>query len=68
MRLVMSKAVFNLPLGSAYDINDNYEISVWGKNLTDEEYTLSIIPFAGSGFAVFAPPTTYGVTLNARFE
>jgi len=52
----------------AYDINDNYEISVWGKNLTDEEYTLSIIPFAGSGFAVFAPPTTYGVTLNARFD
>ena len=52
----------------AYDFNDNYELSLWGKNLDDSEYTVSRIPFIGSGFSVFAPPTTWGVTLNARFD
>jgi iron complex outermembrane receptor protein len=39
---------------------------VWGKNLTDETYPMHIIPFLGNGFAIFAPPRTYGVTVSWR--
>jgi iron complex outermembrane receptor protein len=41
----------------------NIEFAVWGKNLTDEEYPLHIIPFLGNGFSIFAPPRTYGVSV-----
>jgi iron complex outermembrane receptor protein len=41
----------------------NLEFSVWGKNLTDEEYPTHIIPFLGNGFSIFAPPRTYGVSV-----
>ena len=42
----------------------NIEFSVWGKNLTDEEYPMHIIPFLGNGFSIFAPPRTYGVSVS----
>jgi iron complex outermembrane receptor protein len=41
----------------------NLEFSLWGKNLTDEEYPTHIIPFLGNGFSIFAPPRTYGVSV-----
>ncbi len=44
----------------------NLEFAVWGKNLTDETYPMHIIPFLGNGFAIFAPPRTYGVTVSWR--
>ncbi|MCM2312189.1 MAG: TonB-dependent receptor [Steroidobacteraceae bacterium] len=42
----------------------NLEFSLWGKNLTDETYPTHIIPFLGNGFAIFAPPRTYGVSAS----
>jgi len=49
---------------AAYQLEGrNLEFSVWGKNLTDEEYPLHIIPFLGNGFSIFAPPRTYGVAV-----
>jgi len=42
----------------------NIEFSLWGKNLTDEEYPTHIIPFLGNGFSIFAPPRTYGVAVS----
>jgi iron complex outermembrane receptor protein len=46
----------------------NLEFAVWGKNLTDEQYPLHVIPFLGNGFSIFAPPRTFGVSVawNSR--
>ena len=50
---------------AAYSLTDSgLEFAVWGKNLTDEEYPMHIIPFLGNGFSIFAPPRTYGVSVS----
>jgi iron complex outermembrane recepter protein len=49
--------------------NDNWNISVWGKNLKDEAYASvasNPIKFTGSTAYFLAPPRTYGVT--ARYD
>lgn len=50
--------------------NDNWNVSVWGKNLTDDEYaTQTTATFAFSGMDAFflAPPRTYGATVRYDF-
>jgi iron complex outermembrane receptor protein len=50
--------------------NDNWNISVWGKNLTDDEYaTQTASPFLISGMDAYflAAPLTYGATLRYDF-
>ena len=50
--------------------NNNWNISVWGKNLTDDEYvSLGAETFSFSGMDAFflAPPRTYGATLRYDF-
>jgi iron complex outermembrane receptor protein len=50
--------------------NDNWNISVWGKNLTDDEYaTQTVITqlFSGQDSYFLAPPRTYGATLRYDF-
>ncbi|PLW82448.1 hypothetical protein CWI75_11865 [Kineobactrum sediminis] len=50
--------------------NDNWNISVWGKNLTDEEYaaqTLVTFPLTGMDAYFLVPPRTYGATLRYDF-
>lgn len=49
--------------------NTELSISLWGKNLTNEDYLLSGIDFGSLGFGVvtFAEPRTWGVDLVARF-
>jgi iron complex outermembrane receptor protein len=42
------------------------KLSVWGKNLLDEEYTTSGIPFPGWGVDYYGDPRTYGI--DATFE
>lgn len=54
----------NLKLGWR---NDQWDFSVWGKNLTDDEYasrTTVRFPFSGMDAFFLAPPRTYGVTLR----
>jgi iron complex outermembrane recepter protein len=49
--------------------NDNWNFSVWGKNLKDEAYAsvaTNPIKFTGSTAYFLAPPRTYGVT--ARYD
>jgi len=58
---------FNATLGWR---NDNWNISVWGKNLTDEEYavqTLTPYPITDMDAYFLAPPRTYGATLRYDF-
>jgi iron complex outermembrane receptor protein len=50
--------------------NDNWNISVWGKNLTDDEYaTQTASPFLISGMDAYflAAPRTYGATVRYDF-
>ena len=50
--------------------NDNWNVSIWGKNLTDDEYaTQTVSPFLISGMDAYflAPPRTYGATLRYDF-
>jgi iron complex outermembrane receptor protein len=50
--------------------NDNWNISVWGKNLTDDEYAAQTVitqGFSGQTSYFLAPPRTYGATLRYDF-
>ena len=47
--------------------SDNWNISVWGKNLSDDEYaslTTNTFVFTGMDAFFLAPPRTYGATLR----
>jgi len=51
--------------------NDNWNLSVWGKNLTDDGYaglTSQIQRFSGSRAYYLTPPRTYGATLRYDFH
>ena len=51
--------------------NDRWAISVWGKNLGDEEYavqTLTPYPVTDTDAYFLTPPRTYGVTLRYDFD
>lgn len=44
-------------------------LSVWGKNLTDEEYVIYRVPLTGVGAVrVFGASRTYGIDLNNEFQ
>lgn len=45
-------------------IADNFGLSFWGKNLTDERTRTFQSLFLGANFAAFNPPRTYGATLR----
>jgi iron complex outermembrane receptor protein len=50
--------------------NDNWNVSLWGKNLTDEEYAAqTLVPYPISNMDAYflAPPKTYGATLRYDF-
>ena len=50
--------------------NDNWNLSVWGKNLTDDEYasqTATAFLISGMDAYFLAPPLTYGATLRYDF-
>jgi iron complex outermembrane receptor protein len=50
--------------------NDHWNLSVWGKNLTDDEYasqTTVTQRFSGQDSYFLAPPRTYGATLRYDF-
>lgn len=47
--------------------NANWDISLWGRNLTDETYPVHIIKNLDIAFSVFAPPRTFGAQFRMRF-
>ncbi len=50
--------------------NENWNISVWGKNLTDDEYaglTAATFPVTTMNAYFLVPPRTYGATLRYDF-
>ena len=50
--------------------NNHWDLSVWGKNLTDDEYaslTANTFIFTGMDAFFLSPPRTYGATLRYDF-
>jgi iron complex outermembrane receptor protein len=50
--------------------NDSWNVSVWSKNLTDDDYasqTVVTLPFTGMDAYFLSPPRTYGATLRYDF-
>ncbi|QIG53357.1 TonB-dependent receptor [Altererythrobacter sp. BO-6] len=48
----------------------DWDVSVWGKNITNERYVtqgVNQLPF-GMGFRVYGAPRTYGLTLTKHFD
>lgn len=41
-----------------------WDVSIWGKNLTDEEYPVHLPNFGVGTWYIFGPPRTFGVTFN----
>ena len=51
-----------------YDSADGrWNLSVWGKNLTDQLYRTHQVIFQGADLAIFAPPRTVGATLRWNY-
>ncbi|MBL8555451.1 MAG: TonB-dependent receptor [Phenylobacterium sp.] len=44
-----------------------YSVEIWGKNLSNELKITTISDVTGDGYALYAPPRTYGVTLSVRY-
>ena len=44
-----------------------WSVSVWGKNLTDEDVRANVIEFLGGDMSLYAPPRTYGVDVSYAF-
>lgn len=69
-RSYSSIPAYNLMDGSViYSVDDSLSLTLWGKNLTDEEYLVHSFPFDGFKTApsVSGLPRTYGVTVNKSF-
>lgn len=45
-----------------------WDVSFWGKNLTDEEYPIHYPNFGIGTWYIFNPPMTAGVTVNWRYQ
>jgi iron complex outermembrane receptor protein len=54
----------------SYRFNDQFDLSVWGKNLFEEDYKVYTFDFTGFfGFnqQMYGPPRWYGVTLRYQY-
>lgn len=60
VELIDARIVFTLPGGK-------YQLSAWGKNLTNELYRTFQAQFFGANFGAYAPPRTYGATLRVNY-
>lgn len=71
--LLGDESVGLLNAKAIWEIGSEWEISLWGRNLTDEVHITNIIDGRGpfnlsqNGSAVIAEPRMYGVTVGYRF-
>lgn len=68
---VASREVGLLNASISYTWADRYELMLWGRNLTNDDYLLSAFPSvaqAGSISGYPNQPRTYGATFRLRFE
>jgi iron complex outermembrane receptor protein len=49
--------------------SERWDVSLWGRNLSDELYAVHHISGSfGGATKIWAPPRTYGLTFNHRWE
>jgi iron complex outermembrane recepter protein len=48
-------------------LNERYRLKFWGRNLTDAEYAQSLASQGNGDYIQYAPPRTFGVTLEGKF-
>lgn len=48
-------------------MNDRFRFKVWGRNLNNTAYAQSLASQANGDYIQYAPPRTYGVTVETRF-
>ncbi len=68
---IASRQVNTLNASLSFTWQDRYELLLWGRNLTDDEYLITAFPsVAQTGSISSYPnqPRTYGVTFRTRFE
>jgi len=47
--------------------DDRYRVKLWGRNLNNAAYAVSLASQANGDYIQYAPPRTYGVTVEAKF-
>jgi iron complex outermembrane receptor protein len=47
--------------------HDGFTVRLWGKNLTDRIYALSLNQAPGTTAVSYAAPRTYGITVGKKF-
>ncbi len=50
------------------NLHHGFDVIAWVKNAFDEEYRIQSFAVAGSGFALFAPERTFGLTVRKNFN
>ncbi len=52
----------------AYEFaDDQWEATLWAKNLLDKQYISHLYVLGGNDYALFGPPRTYGLTVTLNF-
>ena len=67
---ISSQDLVSANIGMGFDVGGNeFSITFWGQNLTDDEYTIDALPFETFAFPVqvFGQPRSYGVSLGYNF-
>lgn len=64
---VLSPSYGLLSAFMSWESPNGLKVSVYGKNLGDEEYQQHVIKNAGIGFSVFGAPRSFGVALSKSF-
>lgn len=68
---VASREVNLVNASAGIEWDNGFEVMIWGRNLTDDDFLLSAFPAvaqAGSFSGYPNAPRSYGITLRARFE
>lgn len=61
-------AHFNLSFTDSVSKDDEIVLSLWGKNLTDEEYTIAGIDLSFAQYATFGEPRTIGLAFMYSYH
>ena len=67
---ISSQDIVSANIGMGFDVRGNeFSVTLWGQNLTDDEFTIDALPFETFAFPVqvFGQPRSYGVSLGYNF-
>ena len=56
-----------LDLRAGVNINENYRVQIWGKNVTNKGYWSNVVHIYDTYDRITGQPVTYGITFSAKF-